>query len=408
MDDGTRDIARMDDLLHEQKAGRLFQSPGVFSAAHIPSSLLFRRQQVEAVLSNARCLLDRLPAEHLHIFGGPGTGKTAMVRGIVDGLNAAAEGLGEPVSYVYVNTKHLTYPKVLYQVARFFKPEVPRHGVGSDVYMTEVTRAAKMRRCGFFFDDVDRMLQSYPHLRPVDELANDFSRLGERGVECFCGVISNNKNILKENLRRETDSSFCPTKIHCPQYSAGELSEILYDRCQAGFQPDVVSWETMAWFGEMLFNTGRDLRTGMRTLLAAGKEAGRRGLASIDEAILGEALSMVEKNELFEIMRGLDDQALLYLYSIGKVQYARGNAPLDDVMRVYRQACDRLGVQKCSRDHLRQYIRPRLEQQDLFSSRLAGRGRGKGRTLVFEIHPEEAPDMLLAATHEMERREMRG
>jgi Cdc6-like AAA superfamily ATPase len=204
-----------------------------------------------------------------------------------------------------------------------------------------------------------------------------------------CIIIANNPS-LDSNVDSSTRSSFVPTRISFKNYPAGEIRDILWERCQFGFQEGIIDQATIASFAKHLTSYSHDLRTAFQVLSEVGEYIESKGKKTVELDDLIDVLKIVEKKELVEMIIGLEDLQKILLFLIAhickKSKKDRCAATSDAVWEALQTYAKRFkGVTEKSQRHIFERVLPNLEAQGFFSTGIKGLGRGKGQIKYFCI-----------------------
>lgn len=382
------------------KKGAIYKDASVFSPSYIPEVFKFREKEWNLIGNIFSSFFDRTNI-HVYISGPPGTGKTHMVCKLIEGFNEHAKKDNIPFNFVMVNCQKLTYPGVVGALAQKYSPELK---IGKkkpgEIFPYIIEGMAGTNTC-FIFDEVDKILPSAPYTNPYDCLFGDFSRFNERwGVKQAIGcVIIGNKPNLDMNIDPSTHSSFIPTRICFKDYAAGEICDILWERCFVGFQPNVVDLQTVAKFAKEVSEYSHDLRTVFKVFSGVGSYVKNHGRDTITNEDLAAVLKITEIEGTVEIIRSLNDIQKILLYVIAQIQKKKPRdrfAVTTDALwcgyQSFEEEVTSNGGKKLeerTQRHILETVMKKLESQGLFSTGIKGSGRGKGQIKYFHIEPKD-------------------
>ena len=382
-------FATIEDFVNPQT--KVYKDPSVFSRSYIPSSFLFREGEWRSI---GNLLAGFLKSRDVlgYISGPPGTGKTHMAQKLIQMFTEYAAKEEIKCRFIVINCRKLTYPAVIGQLARIYEPGYALKRKSVHEILVDITKMFKQENVLIVFDEADKIIPSPPYNDPYDALFGDFSRFEEiyrvkNKVGCI--IIANNPS-LDAGVEASTRSSFVPTRIEFKNYAAGEIRDILWERCELGFQDGLIDLSTIAAFAKHLKSYSHDLRVAFQVLAEVGEYINTKGEKRIEIEDLIDVLKIVEKKELVEMIIGLEDLQKILLFLIAHIckknKKDHSAATSDAVWEALQLYSKRFkGVEEKSQRHIFERVLPNLEAQGFFTTGSKGLGRGKGRVKYFSI-----------------------
>jgi cell division control protein 6 len=300
----------------------LFRDPLIFDPQYVPESYIHRNTQVEAIAVAIRPALKGGRPINTLIYGPPATGKTTAIQKLKEEL-VEVEGGGKVV-LAHINCQiHTSKFSIFSQIHKaVVGHEPPETGVPfKKVYEAIFKKLIKEDRCLIaVLDDMNYLFFD----RHANEIMYDILRAHEvySGAKTgLFGIVSDTEFNYK--IDDKVRSMFQPQEVFFPPYRAGEIFDILKDRCSIGFSPGVASDEIVLEAADMAYEKG-DLRLGIEILRRAALAAEAEGSRKIElehiRGVMGEARTTTLKNlvdtlspqekKLLEVMAGLEDEAV--------------------------------------------------------------------------------------------------
>lgn len=375
---------------------KIFKNPEIFSTDYIPNKFLFRDKEISEIENTIKANITlKKVVKNIHIWGPPSTGKTHIIKRIIERFKTLYGN-----KLYYVSGKENTLQRVMVQLIReYFNPDYPLRGYTVSDMKDDIIKYVKEEDIvGFVFDEIDRIYPTRAYKNPQDFLINMFSRINEdiNKPKIFLIVISN-KPSDEMYLQPSTISYFRPYNIYFHSYYPDEITEILWDRCQKGFYEGIISRESLSefvakslWYRKHPFSykgnisETADIRLGLKTLVDAGIYISQNNMDKIDFNILNLVLRNIEKNAYEQIVKNLDDLQLILLYVLHKLQLKSNIIRSADVYNEFERICKNMKIEIYSTRTM-YACAERLEKLGLITSSVRGLGKGKGVTTVFKV-----------------------
>ncbi len=409
-DDGPEPIEDFDAMQFFDADDPVFKDASVFEKNFIPPRFKYREEEYKNIGYHLKYLFDGSP-DNIFLHGPPGTGKTHIVTKLSKGFNQFAYENDKDVKYVLVNCRNKTYPTVIHHLCEQLNRSFPPRGIGVDQMVGEIANVLKKYSVSFIFDEIDRMIVTSGHWKPLEELVGTFSRLYETYAQVeknySITLIANNSTII-EDLDDSTMSTYCPANIFLNQYTGKQIADILKERCEIGFREGVIKEGLIEWFARMLVKHDHDLRYALRCLNFAGKNVKGDKRREIINDDLQIAMKEVERADISTVIGRLNDIQIGLLYSIAKLQVKNerdycavtSDKIWDEFLKV-SQLCD---IEEKAQRHIFDYVLPKMESMGLFTSGLRGMGRAKGRYKFFRIQKSYLPKFIEVLKETMRER----
>jgi len=391
----------------------VFQDANVFNEGYIPDIFLYRDDEIKTVGTEFAYLYNGTSGQHLWINGPPSTGKTQVVKRLVQEFNAHANNENRKVFFAYTNAREKTLPPVYAELLSKFNPELAlQRGISTTEIIHKIKKIAKSRYkyVNFIFDEIDKIVPTPSHKNPINEIIGTFTRLHEDGdfelsdIGYMTTIISNDMHLHK-HLSQSTQSTFVAHNVKFNEYDARQFGTIFQERCKLGFLPNIVKDEDVLHFSASLCKGVKDVRTGLRVLHRAGQLVDRRdGVKKISWDDIQRAFKLVEKDKLFETIIKLDEPQLAFLVSVARAQQRKEVATTSLVYRIYTQIAHQHCFEVLKPRYMMEFIAPKLDGTGLITTAVKGLGRGKGISKTFEVLDEELKDILDMGESELEKR----
>ena len=196
------------------------------------------RDDFQDALSDSFTVEADSPAQHLHVYGVRGTGKTHLLQRFLTTFPPTVttcylSGIPHDTQYKAVER--------LYQQLTGTELGTGHHVADIQRQITEQVTLPTV----VVVDEVDFLL-----LNDGDDLLYFLSRLDNTAVI----TISANHQTLEDCLDDRTYSSFRPQHIHLEPYSASEARQILADRARQALRPESIEQSTLSHITEMTQN----------------------------------------------------------------------------------------------------------------------------------------------------------
>jgi len=256
----------------------VFGNKRVLSLSYVPSTLVCREKEETAL---AKILVEGVNEGFLppmiRIFGSTGTGKTVVVRSVLEKFSAYQ---GDVFRFFYVNLKNC---RTVFSVANAILSAVCGRRVpvnlGLDRVFLEIWSevGGLKKKVGELFlclvlDEVDSIFLDKRY-DPSDffyRILRASTSIPEvRGVKICLITITNNLRGLEDNLDARVKSSMGSDVIHFRGYSIDELKQILESRLSEAFKPKMVTGRVVEYCAELVFERGGDARKAIDLLRVA-------------------------------------------------------------------------------------------------------------------------------------------
>ena len=293
-------MAIEDILMYDES---LFQNINAFDPDYMPQNYNFRDTQMEAMAMAIRPAIRGGQPSNAIVLGSPATGKTTAIRKVFE----LVEKTTEKVVCVYINCQlHTTRFGIFSQIyKKMFGHIPPETGVPfSRIYdqiMKDLQRNEKSLVIAL--DDVNYLFQS----KSANKVFYDMLRAYEEypGVKTSIFAILSDLE-FKYAFDKNVNTVFIPQEITFPLYSYSEIEDILKNRAEAGFFPEVLSDEVLEQVAMYTYENG-DLRTGINLLKSCGNIAEADASREITLEHFEKAIDSLVSINVSETIKSLND-----------------------------------------------------------------------------------------------------
>lgn len=314
---GSGDIINQSSLFGDLSSP-IFKDRGVLDVGYIPSEIIERDQQIQAVVDLFIPIFSNGRPEHAIIYGATGSGKSVVVKFVLNQL--LAEGHSQVnLRYIEVSCrKHNTITKVLSHILRAvgYPGRIPSRGLATGYYYDLLFDFLKHEGYSvtIIFDEID-------FLKDIDIIYN-FSRTGEYddlNDRQYIQIIGlSNTGQFINMLDPRTESSFQHEHIIFNAYNKSQLEAILNARLALAFQPGVVEATTIELCAQNAEDAGGDARLAIKLLKMAGTNCIQTNCDTVQPGHITMATHTLSEDVSSEYIQGLvanDRFCFLGIYS---------------------------------------------------------------------------------------------
>ncbi|MGN6351480.1 MAG: Cdc6/Cdc18 family protein [Candidatus Nitrosocosmicus sp.] len=353
---------------------------------YVPEKLPFRDEESKTIAQVLSVVLKNGKPSNLLVFGKPGTGKTAVVKNVINRLKKKSTEHGIEITVTIVNAKTAnTSYKVLYDIAEDMginkidkKLKVHFTGLSMGEATVRILEYIKKKNLHVILviDEIDSLVD-----RNGDDILYSFTRANERLLESgFVSLIGiSNSLTFKDKLDPRVRSSLSEEELIFNPYTVLQLREILNERSQLAFNDGAISQSSINLCAAVAGKENGDARKAIDLLRVAAEIAERERATMVIEKHIREAQEKIEKDTNLEVIKNSTTHTKLLVLSILKSQ----TGMTGDVYDIYISLCKTIEQEVLTQRRITQII-SELDQLGLITSNVVSHGR-YGRSQIIKI-----------------------
>ncbi|MCD6037232.1 MAG: orc1/cdc6 family replication initiation protein [Nitrososphaeraceae archaeon] len=368
----------LDNIFEKAAIGEtLIKNRRTLTIDYVPEKLPFRDEETKTVAQALSVVLKGARPSNLLLFGKPGTGKTAVVKKVIEHLHKKAKELGLEVIVPIINTKSAnTAYKVLYEIAEDMginKEEKKLQVHFTGLSMGEATDrildfiGKKKLNVVLVFDEIDSLVD-----KNGDDILYNFTRANERiskgGFISLIGI--SNSLTFKDKLDPRVRSSLSEEEMVFNPYKVEQLQKILIDRSRVAFNDGAIDGAAINLCAAMAGKENGDARKAIDLLRVAAEIAEREKADKVEEKHIRLAQEKIEKDTNFEILKNSTTHTKIIIMAIMKSKI--GNT--GEVYEIYSSLCRHTEQEPLTQRRITQII-SELDQLGLVISNIMSQGR---------------------------------
>lgn len=370
----------LDSIFEKAVAGKtLIKNRRTLTIDYVPEKLPFRDEEAKTIAQTLSVVLKGARPSNLLLFGKPGTGKTAVIKNVVQRLHQKAKDLGIEVTVPFVNAKTAnTGYKVLYEIAENMginkeeEKKLQVHftglsmGEATDRILDFIQKKKKLHVV-LIIDEVDSLVD-----RNGDDILYNFTRANEQISEGgFISLIGiSNSLTFKDKLDPRVRSSLSEEEMVFNPYTVEQLQKILSERAKLAFCDDVISGAAINLCAAMAGRENGDARKAIDLLRVAAEIAERERLTSVEEKHVRLAQEKIEKDTNHEVLKNSTTHTKIVILAIMKSK----NGNTGEVYDIYSSLCSNAEHEPLTQRRITQII-SELDQLGLVTSDVVSKGR---------------------------------
>ena len=364
----------------------LIKNRKTLSIDYVPEKLSFREYETSTIAQSLSVILRGGRPSNLLIFGKPGTGKTAVIKNVIEHLPRKANNSDIMLTVPLINAKNAnTSYKILYEIAELMginreekKSQVHFTGLSMGEATDRILDFIKRRNLNvvLIIDEIDSLVD-----KNGDDLLYNFTRANERILpDQFISLIGiSNSLTFKEKLDPRVRSSLSEEEIVFNPYTIEQLKHILNERCKIAFNEYAVSIGTINLCAAIAGKESGDARKAIDLLRVAAETAESEKSPLVEEKHVRFAQQKIERDTNFEIIKNSTTHTKIVIIAILKSK----NKNTGNIYETYCSLCSYLEQEPLTRRRITQLI-TELDQLGLVTTELINQGR-YGRSQKIEL-----------------------
>jgi cell division control protein 6 len=399
----------------------LFRNKDLLQIRYVPQDdnrIVGRDEEIQKVADEIGVVANDEAPNNIGVYGKTGTGKSLVVRHVVERAEATATDRGVSIGTVYIDCSDATTKtKVAKSIGRQMDRkydlgiDIPRRGLGADDYFDYLWHDVlpNFDHALIVLDEVDGLQEVNSDSETDGEgILYMLSRAEEKQfTDCNLGIVTtSNKVRFKEKLSKRVESSFHQTDFIFDPYDATQLCQILKNRRDA-FREGVLAEGAIEKCAALSAQEHGDARKAIVVLKAAGEAAERAGDSMVTERHIEDAAGYAEVDRIKELISGDTPQAKAVLYALAALHILHDEQEAfttKETYNFYQRICDTCGLSALGYNRAYGLLKEHNFFEIIDSERTNVSGQRAERTHWLTVDPE----VVLQAVLETERSSLSG
>jgi len=366
-----------------------FKDRDVLRHDYVPEKLPHREDQIRSLGMIVAPILKNERSSNVFVYGKTGTGKTAVMKYVLNRLVQKAVEFGVPLKVAYVNCRLAgTEYRVFTSLCDTLGVYVPFTGLAVGEVFDRFKKGLETRGHLLIavLDELDELIKT-----KGDVLLYELTRVNEALSNSRVSIVGISNDLrFKELLEPRVLSSLSEEEVVFRPYDASELQDILLERAELAFHKDVLLDGALSLCAALAASEHGDARRALDLLRVAAEVAERENAKAIGGDHVRAAEKRIEHDRITEALTNLTPHSKLSLYSVYVLSKANVySATTGDIFEVYTELCREVGISPLTQRRVSGLINE-LDAMGLLNARVVSRGR-YGRTKKISLAIPRTP-----------------